>query len=159
MDNSIPYSLQYYVASGVRCRGAVLSGRGAVGAHDGKNLFCALFLIFSKNFSAFKTSVFACFHLFCEPLRARAFSLSLKKTALKFFEKGVDKGVHPRYNGDTPRGYTPRPPDSVEGRADSPNGVHLANSRSPPRTAFRGQASGIAPRTCTPKVGAVSERV
>jgi hypothetical protein len=55
--------------------------------HDGKNLFCALFLIFSKNFSALKTSVFACFRLFCEPLRARAFSLSLKKTPLKFFLK------------------------------------------------------------------------
>lgn len=124
----------------VRCpsvnRGAVLSGRGAVTQHDGKNLFCALFLIFSKNFSVLKTSVFACFRLFYEPLRARAFSLSLKKTAQNFFEKGVDKGVHPRYNGDTPRGYTPRPPDSVEGRADSPNGVHLVNSRSP-----RGQHS------------------
>lgn len=65
---------------GAGCRpGAVLSGRGAVVQHDGKNLFCVLFLIFSKNFSALKTSVFACFHLFCEPLRARAFSLSLKK--------------------------------------------------------------------------------
>lgn len=79
----------------VRCpsvdRGAVLSGRGAVAQHDGKNLFCALFLIFSKNFSALKTSVFACFHLFCEPLRARAFSLSLKKLPPKiFFEKSVD---------------------------------------------------------------------
>ena len=59
----------------------------AVVQHDGKNLFCALFLIFSKNFSAFKTSVFACFHLFCEPLRARAFSLSLKKTVRKIFLK------------------------------------------------------------------------
>lgn len=57
--------------------------------HDGKNFFRALFLIFSKNFSAFKTSVFACFHLFCEPLRARAFSLSLKKNGAEKFLKKV----------------------------------------------------------------------
>lgn len=57
--------------------------------HDGKNLFCVLFLIFSKNFSAFKTSVFACFRLFLEPLRARAFSLSLKKTPSKIFFKNL----------------------------------------------------------------------
>ena len=60
----------------------------------------------------------------------------LKKISQKNFEKGVDKRVHPRYNEDTSKGYTPRPPDSVEGRADSPNGVHLVNSRSP-----RGQHS------------------
>ena len=62
-----------------------LSGRGAVVQHDGKNFFCALFLIFSKNFSALKTYVFACFRLFCEPLRARAFSLYLKKDGSKIF--------------------------------------------------------------------------
>lgn len=55
------------------------------GAARRKKFFCALFLIFSKNFSAFKTRVFACFHLFCEPLRARAFSLSLKKRPQKIF--------------------------------------------------------------------------
>ena len=77
MDNSIPYSLQYYVASGVRSQGAVLSGRGAVRARCGqgavlsgrgavraarrKKFFLRAFSDFSKNFSAFKTSVFACF--------------------------------------------------------------------------------------------------
>lgn len=57
--------------------------------HDGKNFFCALFLIFSKNFYALKTPVFACFRLFCEPLRARVFSLYLKKTARKIFFKNL----------------------------------------------------------------------
>lgn len=122
--------LVYSVPLSIRarcCQGAVLSR-----STTGKIFFCALFLIFSKNFSVLKTPVFTCFRLFCEPLRARAFSLSLKKNSSKnFFKKGVDKGVHPRYNGDTPRGYTPRPPDSVEGRADSPNGVHLVRSHSP----------------------------
>lgn len=100
--------------------------------HDGKNLFCALFLIFSKNFSAFKTPVFACFRLFYEPLRARAFSLSLKKTARKIFsKKGLTRGYTRAIMETLQGGYTPRPPDSVEGRADSPNGVHLVRSHSP----------------------------
>lgn len=99
---------------------------------------------FSRAFSDFFKKLFRaqnlCFCLFSPVLRtttrACVFIIFEKKQSKKFFEKGVDKGVHPRYNGDTPRGYTPRPPDSVEGRADSPNGVHLANSRSP-----RGQHS------------------
>lgn len=76
------------------CLGAVYAGRDRgrkfqkIGAqHDGKNLFCAFFLIFSKNLSALKTCIFACFRLFCEPLRARAFSLSLKKLPPNFFWK------------------------------------------------------------------------
>ena len=85
-----------------RGRSAGLSGRDRarksqkIGVqHDGKNLFCALFLIFSKNFYALKTHVFVCFRLFCEPLRARAFSLSLKKTARKiFFRNLLTYGVH-----------------------------------------------------------------
>ena len=76
--------------------------------------------------------------VFSEKIFSRVYIVSVtlskkeKKFAPKnFLKKGVDKGVHPRYNGDTPRGYTPRPPDSVEGRADSPNGVHLVRSHSP----------------------------
>lgn len=128
--------------------------------HDGKNLFCALFLIFSKNFSAFKTSVFACFHLFCEPLRARAFSLSLKKTALKFFlKKGLTRG-YTRAIMETLQGGTPQDRRTASRDARTVRTVStLRIVVAPPRTAFRGQASGIAPRTCTPKVGAVSERV
>lgn len=99
--------------------------------HDGKNFFRALFLIFSKKLFRAQN---LCFRLFSPVLRtttrACVFIIFEKNGSKIFFEKGVDKGVHPRYNGDTPRGYTPRPPDSVEGRADSPNGVHLANSRS-----------------------------
>lgn len=50
-----------------------------------KNLFLRAFSDFSKNFYALKTPVFACFRLFCEPLRARAISLYLKKRLEKFF--------------------------------------------------------------------------
>lgn len=56
-----------------------------------KNLFLRAFSDFFKNFYALKTPVFACFRLFCEPLRARAISLYFKKNGSKnFFEKGVD---------------------------------------------------------------------
>lgn len=83
--------------------------------HDGKNFFCALFLIFSKNFSALKTPVFTCFRLFCEPLRARAFSLSLKKTAEIFFSKTVDRDSTPRYNGYCQEGQHPDSPPHTAG--------------------------------------------
>ena len=59
--------------------------------HGGKNLFCALFLIFSKNFYALKTPVFACFRLFCELLtRACVFIIFEKNGSKNIFQKPVD---------------------------------------------------------------------
>ena len=145
MDNSVPYSFKYYVASGVLCPLSLCRSGARQRAKISKNRCAARReKSFLRAFSDFFKKLFRvqnpCFRLLSPVLRtttrACVFIIFEKNSSKKFFKKGVDKGVHPRYNGDTPRGYTPRPPDSVEGRADSPNGVHLVNSRSP-----RGQHS------------------
>ena len=77
---------------GAGCRpGAVLSGRGAVVQHDGKNLFCALFLIFSKNFSTLKTPYLLLFSpVLRTPTRACVFIISEKRRLKIFLKKPVD---------------------------------------------------------------------
>lgn len=107
--------------------------------HDGKNLFCALFLIFFKNFSVLKTTVFACFHLFCEPLRARAFSLSLKKTARKIFlKKGLTRGytraIMETLQGGTPQDRRTASRDARTVRTVSTLRIVVAPADSIPRT-------------------------
>lgn len=104
-----------------------------------KNLFCALFLIFSKNFSALKTHVFACFCLFCEPLRARAFSLSLKKTARKIFSKkgltrGYTRAIMETLQGGTPQDRRTASRDARTVRTVSTLRIVVAPADSIPRT-------------------------
>lgn len=60
--------------------------------HDGKNLFLRAFSDFFKKLFRAQNHCFRLFSPVLEPLRARAFSLSLKKNSPKnFFEKPVDK--------------------------------------------------------------------
>ena len=143
----ICYFLNIVLVYPVRCQIGGTEGRDRAGqrAEISKNRRAArreksFLRAFSDFFKKLLRVQNPCFRLFSPvlrtPTRACVFIIFEKNRLKNFFEKGVDKGVHPRYNGDTPRGYTPRPPDSVEGRADSPNGVHLVNSRSP-----RGQHS------------------
>lgn len=122
----------------VRCPsvnlGAVLSG-----STTGKIFFCALFLIFSKNFSVLKTPVFACFRLFYEPLRARAFSLSLKKTARKIFlKKGLTRGytraIMETLQGGTPQDRRTASMDARTVRTVSTLRIVVAPADSIPRT-------------------------
>lgn len=145
MDNSVSCSFQYYVASGVLCPLSLCQsehdrGRNSqkIGVqHDGKNLFLRAFSdFFKKLFRTLKPY----FHLFSPVLRTTTRAcvfIIFEKTPLKFFlKKGLTRGYTRAIMETLQGGYTPRPPDSVEGRADSPNGVHLVNSRSP-----RGQHS------------------
>lgn len=71
---------------------------------------------FLRAFSDFFKKLFRaqnpCFRLFLPVLRtttrACVFIIFEKNSSKNFFKKGVDKGVHPRYNGDTPRGVHPK---------------------------------------------------
>lgn len=112
MDNSIPYSVQYYVASGVLCPLSLCrSGRGAVGARQGaefskigaqhapKKYFLRVFSDFFKKLFRVQN---LCFLLFSPVLRtttrACVFIIFEKNSPKNIFKKPIDSYAYSAYN-------------------------------------------------------------
>lgn len=83
--------------------------------HDGKNLFCAFFLIFSKKLFRAQN---LCFLLFSPVLRtttrACVFIIFEKNCPKKFFEKPIDSYAYSAYNRHCQQD-SGTPPDSLTG--------------------------------------------